>query len=235
MICFIRMPGHRGGVEGQLAGEHLVGHDAEAVQVGPAVDVALAGRLLRAHEGRRADGHTDAGERGARGGRERLGDPEVGDHHPAPGPLQQDVVGFDVAVDDRHRMGGAEGVGRLHHDAARFFDRKPAPAADPGRHRLAVHVAHDEVHQTLALADAVNRDDMGMGEPGGRLRFAGEPLADILLESELGRQHLDGDPALEPLVAGAVHYAHAAPPNLAFDRVRAPKASRETGGERFLA
>ena len=98
-------------------------------------------------------------------------------------------------------------------------DRQPAPPPDPARQRLAVHVAHDEVHQPLALADGVDRDDVGMGQPGGGLRLAGEALADVLLEGELGRQHLDGDPALEPLVAGAVHHAHPAAADLAFERI----------------
>ena len=86
--------------------------------------------------------------------------------------------------------------------------------------RLAVDVAHDEVDEALALADGVDRDDVRMGQPGGGLRLAGEALADVLLEGELGRQHLDGDPALEPLVAGAVDHAHAAAADLALDGIR---------------
>ena len=64
-------------------------------------------------------------------GGERLGDPEVGHHDPAAGALQQDVVGFDVAVNDRECVGGAERVGGFHHDAAGFFDRS-LPAAGSG-------------------------------------------------------------------------------------------------------
>ena len=53
----------------------------------------------------------------------------------------------------------------LRHDAAGLVHRQLAPAADPARHRLAVHVAHDEVDQAVALADGVDRDDVGMAQP----------------------------------------------------------------------
>ena len=76
---------------------------------------------------------------------------------------------------------------------------------------------------------------MGVGETGGGLSLTGEPLADILLECELGREHLDRHPSLEPLVTGAVHHAHAAPPDLAFDRIRVSQGLGETGGQRLAA
>ena len=97
--------------------------------------------------------------------------------------------------------------------------RRRMRAAD----RLAVHVAHDEVDQPLALADRVDRDDVGMGQPRRRLGLAGEPLADVLLEGELGREDLDRDAALEPLVAGPVHHAHPAAADLALDGVGVPQ------------
>ena len=91
------------------------------------------------------------------------------------------------------------------------------------------------ITQTLAFANAVNGDDVRMGEPGGGLRLTGEPLADILLEGELRREHLNGYAALEPVIPGAVHHTHAAPPNLAFDRIGVSQGLRQTGGERLEA
>ena len=101
--------------------------------------------------------------------------------------------------------------------------------ADPGGHRFAVHVSHDEVDQPLPLADGVDRDDVGMGQPRRRLRLAGEALPDVLLEGELGRKHLDGHPPLQPLVAGAIHHAHAAPADLALDGVGVPQSGAKSG------
>ena len=166
--------------------------------------------------------------------RQRLGDAEVGHHDPAPGALEQDVVRLDVAMDDRERMGGAEGVGRLRHDAPRLVDRQLAPPPDPPGDRFAVHVAHDEVDQALAFADGMDGDDMGVGQPGGRLGLAGEPLADVLLKGELGRQHLDGDPALEPLVARPVDHAHPATPDLALDGIGIPERLGEARRQRLI-
>ena len=53
-------------IEGQLTGQHLIGHDAEAVEVAATVDLLLARGLLRAHVLRCADRHAGAGQGGAR-------------------------------------------------------------------------------------------------------------------------------------------------------------------------
>jgi len=43
-----------------------------------------------------------------------------------------------------------------------------------------------------------------VGEPGGGLRLPGKSLADVSLESQLGREDLDGPPPFQPLIPGAV-------------------------------
>ena len=97
---------HRRSVERQFAGQHLVRHYAETVEIGAAIDFALAGRLLGAHELGRPDRHADPGECRTRGARQGFCDPEVGHHHPAPGSLEEDVVRLDVAMNDRQTVGG---------------------------------------------------------------------------------------------------------------------------------
>ena len=219
-------PGDRGGIEGQLPGQHLVGHDAEAVEIGAAVDVPLAGCLLRAHEGRRPDGYPDTGSVA----------PEVDDSALA---IPKSVTMTRPRVPSSRMLSGLmsrwmteSAWAALSASAVSFMMRRTSstgswsPPADPGGHRLAVHVSHDEIHQPLALADGVNRDDVGMGQPGGGLGLPGEPLPDVLLKGKLGRKHLDGHPALKPLVSGAVHHAHPAPPDLAFDGIGSPRLRR---------
>ena len=58
-----------------------------------------------------------------------------------------------------------------------------------------------------------------MAELGRRLRLTKEAGANLRPESELGREDLDGDLALEPAIAGEVHDAHAAAPDLAIQLV----------------
>jgi hypothetical protein len=106
------------------------------------------------------------------------------------------------------------------------------PPPDARCHRLTVHVPHDEVHQSLPLADAVNRNDVRMGETSGSLGLAGEPLPDVLLESELGRQHLDRYATLKPFVTRAIDHAHTPAANLSLDGISVSKGVREADSER---
>jgi hypothetical protein len=73
-----------------------------------------------------------------------------------------------------------------------------------------------------------------MAQLGGGLCLAGEPLADVLLERQLGGQDLDRHPALEPLVPGSVDDAHAAPPDLALYGVCITQCRGEPSGERLV-
>jgi hypothetical protein len=137
-------------------------------------------------------------------------------------------------VDDRERVGGTEGVGRLAHDPADLVDRELAPAANAARHGLPVHVAHDEVDQAVPLADRVDRHDVGMAELGGGLGLAGEPLPDVQLECQLGREDLDGDAPLEPLVPSAVDHPHPASADFPFDRIRVAHSRGEADRQRLV-
>ena len=107
-------------------------------------------------------------------------------------------------------------------------------ALHPAGDRLAVHVAHDEVDDALGLTDRVDRHDVRMEQLAGGLRLALEALADVLLEGELGRQHLDRDPALELLVARAVDDAHAAPPDFSLEGVGGAQRLSDASGKRLV-
>jgi hypothetical protein len=77
-------------------------------------------------------------------------------------------------------------------------------------------------------------DDVGMGKLRGSLSFSGEALADVLLESQLGGKDLDGDPALEPLVPGAIDDSHPAPPDLTLDGIGVPQRLGESRRQRLV-
>jgi len=111
--------------EGRASGQHLVGHDAEGVDVRPLVDVLLRRRLLRRHVGRRAERHAHGGHVLATGRlAERLGHAEV--HHQRVAARQHHVVGLDIAVHDPARVGVRQRVGHLTQDANRVGNRQLA-------------------------------------------------------------------------------------------------------------
>ena len=82
-------------------------------------------------------------------------------------------------------------------------------------------VAFDELHDQgrrdrpaavawSDLLDAINLRDMRVIQRRERLRLAGEARHPLGVRGEQIRQDLDGDVAVEPRVAGAEHFAHAA-------------------------
>src|SRR5207249_7474987 len=155
--------------------------------------------------------------------------------HPTPASFEQDIVGLDVAVDDTDRVRGAQRVGGVDHDAARLLRRQPAPAFEPGRERLPVDVRHHEVDEAVRpFADAVDRDNVRVGQPGGGLRLAQEPDADLLAEGELRREYLDGHLAFQALVTRLVHDAHPAAADLPFDRIGAAQRLAQARHQRIV-
>ena len=72
----------------------------------------------------------------------------------------------------------------------------------------------------------MNRDDVRMIERRGRLRLLHEAAATALVGDAIGGQHLDGDVAAEPWIAGAIDLAHAPGANKAEDLVGAEPSTR---------
>ena len=65
-------------------------------------------------------------------------------------------------------------------------------------------------HEPVVLALVVDRDDAGVGEPGGRAGLADEPAQELLVLGQVGVHHLEGDLAVQPLVDREVDGRHAA-------------------------
>ena len=193
--------------EGRPAGEHEVEDPAERVHVGATVDrVALD--LFGRHV-------VDAAEELAGGSQAFLAsgepaDPEVGQEDPlcTAVPLDQDVGGLDVSMDEALGVRRVEAAGDAgqHPDGAGGIQR-------PGRLDQAAQVdAVDEPHRQIELpallARVVHRDHVRVldlrGEPGLAL--------EALLEAVVGRQprrhHLQRSLAVECQMAGAIHNAH---------------------------
>ena len=204
--------GDRLALEGRLAGEHLVGHDRERVDVGASGHVQ-ARDLLRRHVGRRAEDL-------ARRGHDRVGDVGHAEVHELrlPVGLDHDVGGLDVPV---HDAGPVREVHRIGHRGEQPQDGlglDPALLADQLLQRPALDVLHDEV----AVAHVVHADDGGVVEPTRGLRLAAEApqvLGRRLGGEVLGLDRLDRDRAGDDGVPGRVHPAHRALADLGEDLV----------------
>jgi hypothetical protein len=203
-------------VEGGCAGEHLVEHAAQAVEIGAGVDVG-AHALLGAHVARRPDG--EAWEREPlveRGHVERPRDAEVGDHRLA--GLEQDVLRLDVAVDDALPVGIRERRRRPARDPDRLEDREGAVPGEPLAQRFPRDPRHHVIEDPVGVAGVVEREDVRMGEARGGADLEEEPLRPEG-RGEPRPEHLERDAAVMAEVVREVHRGRAAAAELALDRV----------------
>ncbi len=219
---FHRHPDLAVGVERDLADQHLVEDDAEAVDVGARVG-GVAHRLL--------GGDVVGGAEDAAGGGhpvlfELAGDAEVGQFRP-PLVVDEDVLGLDVAVDHVAGVGDAEAAGDLDRVGDRLLDVEGADPRDPLLQRLAFDVLEDDVGVAVVLAGVDHRDDVGVGDLRDRPRLLPEALDLVGLLRHLAVHDLDRDRAVEGLVFGQVDGGHAAAAQLRLQ----PVAAREHGAD----
>jgi hypothetical protein len=187
---------------------------------------ARRGGLLRGHVGRRAQREAGGGERRVtRRLVQRLGDTEVGHQGVMVG--EQDVVGFDVAVDHTVAMGVAERVGHVSQDPDRFGNRQLTLARESGPEGLTLDQRHGVVQQSVRVAGGEQRHDVGMLERGGQLDLAAEPVG-AQGGGEIRRQDLDHDLPAEDGLLGQEDPAHAAAAQLALDQVAPGEGGAES-------
>ena len=193
--------------ERPIAGQELVEHDAQTVDVAASVDaVALAAGLLGAHVGRRSQQLADPGHGDLIA--VSLGQSEI--HHVgAPVDADHDVRRLDVAVNDAMNMRIIECVGDLGDQSGRF-DRRVPCMLDPLRQRDAADQLADDERQAVMFADLVDRHDGRVTELGHAPRFSQEAI-DLAPAGEVaGPEHLERDNSVELGVACPVDGAEAA-------------------------
>ena len=216
-----------GGVAAERLGarEHLEQQQPRSVDVAPGVgDAALD--LLGGEVGHRAQEHPRL--RGGRGAGDRAGQPEVGDLDHAV-LAQDDVLRLDVAVD---QAGAVRGAQRLQHrveDVQRGAGGQRALGLHDLTQRVPVDQLHGEEHAALVVALVVDRDDVGVAQPGGRARFAPEPADEGLVGGQARAHHLQCHLAVEPLVQGHVDRGHAAVGDVRQDAVPAVEHLADEG------
>ena len=113
---------------------------------------------------------------------------------------------------------GVEGIGDLPCDAHGLLDRQRRASEALGQ-RGAFDQLHHDAADVVGVLDAVDVRDVRVIERGEDLRLAREPRQPLAVAGEAGRQHLDGDVALQAVVARAIDLAHAAGPDRSDDLV----------------
>ena len=195
------------------AGEQLVEHDADGVQVRRLVDR----RALGLFRGEVLGGPDDrAGFRHL--ARARARDPEVG-HLQASLGIDEHVVRLDVAMDDAVPVREPERGEDLAGVVDRELDRRGPAGDDQLLERATVEVLHRDVVGALGLASVVDRNDVRMREARRVLGLAAEALDELLVAGVALVQDLDRDATAEHLVFGEIDVRHAAHAELALDAV----------------
>ena len=144
------------------------------------------------------------------------GEAEVHDFGGA-GLGEEDVGGFDVAMDKGELLGGAEAFGDLAADAEGFGFFEVAFAADALLKGAAADELHGDVEVALVIAHGVELDDVGVGDVGGDVGLAAELFEAGGVAGVLAVEDFEGDAAAEGFVFGLEHAAHAAFADLADD------------------
>ncbi len=208
-------------VERQSAGDQLVEHDAERIEIGAAVD-RLTERLLGREVRGGADDETLVrhAARCAREGESEVGDlvdrqrRRLGDQH---------VRRFQVAMDDAVLMRVLERREQL--------ERQPRDAVEVARRACAeiaaVHELHDEERRRAVTADVVDRDESRVVERRRRARL----VQQARLLGDLDRaEHLHRDVPAELEIVSAEHFAHRAATEWSVEAVAG--GERVTEGDR---
>ena len=132
--------------------------------------------------------------------------------------LEQDVRGLDVAVDHLLPVGVVERFGRFAREPEGVRQREPPLPVEQVAQRAALDVGRDVVEEAVELARIVERQEVGMPQPGREPDLSQEALRAERL-AELRLEHLERDDPVVPLVAGPVHHRHPAAPDLPLDGV----------------
>jgi hypothetical protein len=187
-----------GGIEDFLAAQHLVDHDAEAVEVGARVDL-LAEALLRAHVARRRQ--QLAGDRQRAVHAKVLGEAEVDDHRTAVGS-EQDVRRLEIAVHDPPGVDGVEGAGDLQRQAQRRARRQAL--VDARRQRARGQELHGDVGLVAGEALVVDARHVLVIEAREQLVLAHEALAEDGVGPQPAIEHLQRHAQAVVLALGEV-------------------------------
>ena len=159
--------------EWRLAGQHLVEHAGQTVEVAPPVHLSLSGGLLRAHIGRRAEREAGLGESLSPGCVHRSRNAEISDHRLL--SLEQDVLRLDVPVDDSLPVRVRERRRDVLTDPERRSHRQLFLAHQALAQRFALDEGHRVPELSSALSRVEDRQNVRVLQPRGDADFLEEP------------------------------------------------------------
>lgn len=202
----------------QFAGEHLIQHDAERVEIRTMVDRGGVRALFRRHVGRRARrqpgrGKRDPGGMACRaaltfGGGESC-DAEVRDFH-ASETIHENVLRLDVAMHHAAVVRVLQRIAKRRHDRQRLACGK-ATGGEKSAQIHPVHEFHEDEITTGGTASVfVERDDAGMVQLGERTRLLRETSGEARIGIEPRTQDFQRDDTIEVALSGAIDRPHAA-------------------------
>jgi hypothetical protein len=199
-------------LERQHTGRCLEQRDPERVDVGPAVE-RLATGLLRGEVLRGAHHHVRARLLGIPG--ERARDSEVG-HDRVAVIVVEDVVGFDVAVNDPFAMRKGERGRDIHpHANEQHFGEgphDPEPIVEPGREKV-----HHEIDSGVLSAHRQNANDVRMAQLRRGRGLGAEARLECLFARILRLEDFDRDRDVELGVVALVNPGKAPRPDVRVD------------------
>jgi hypothetical protein len=143
----------------------------------------------------------------------------------------EQVVGFEIAMDDASFVRGAEAVGDLNGVIDGLPGRQRTVRQQPAQ-RLAVEQFHDGVCDAVRAAEVKDREDIRVRSCSEGLGFPFKPFEGATITREMLREHLHSHIPIQLCVARTVDLAHAAGAERAKDFIRAkPGSGCEAHGE----
>ncbi len=153
-----------GSIEGAFAGEYLVEDKAERVKIAFRRHVS-ARELFGRHVGWRACPRVGSFDFSGQPGQTKIRDAH------APAPIQHDVRGFQVAMNNAVLVRGREACAHLSRDFEGFVRRQPADAAHQRSEIFAVHKLHGQERVCVGLASVASLADFADIEHAADVRM----------------------------------------------------------------
>ena len=205
------------GVVRRIAGEHLVEHHAQRVEVAADGRTSAPGDFLGRHVGGCAESLRGAiGEvRGVATITAHARNAEVRDVHGAE-MVDQDVRGLEIAMENAGRVRRGEASGDRCPHARHFRRREPAVPAQQCLEVVALDQLHGEEGSGAVSADVMDTTDGGVRDPPRQPHLVDQPTT---VHRAVDPQGLERDREVEHEVVHGVDHAHATDTELSLDSI----------------